>query len=727
MLKKILPVLFAAVLCLTTTAELRMTGGGIGGTSQAAALSGATLCIGEGPTLSVLNVSSPGSPQVLGRLRLSGKIESLSMDGNRAFAACGSRGVHIVDLSSPANPAVIGTIPSSSHSYAAAASGNTVLVADGGAGLRRIDISDPAAPSETGSLETEGPARAVVLQGSLAYVLDYHLGLLIVDVAGLTTLGSVESLPFGRDIHLSGSNILLVDEKGLFALVDVSSFSSPSVIATTDLAGPARAVSAEGSYAFAALGTAGVQPVNISTPASPAPAAALALPGEASDLTISGSTAFVAGGSGGLRVLDISAPALPAEIEAVQHGTRAAQITADENIAFIAAGEEGVNIYSLADPDNPIRLGGCATGGNARDLALTGDILYVADDLYGLTAVDVSAPSAPSVQTTSFNHSLTAVRILAANSEILAASDGHRIQLFNALSPVGTCDVGGRVFDLAFRSNLLLAAAGDAGLLVIDASDTGSPTVVGTYDTAGAAIAVTVSGNAAYVVDDETGSLRIDLSNPAAPVLDATVSESVGARGVALSGDTAVTAGNALAQSADISPVVPLPLDTFTKLVRAMKLAAYGSSILVAEEEAGVAILSLDASSDSDSDQMPDSWEQQIVDADPDDGIDSVNDVMAEDDFDGDGLCNEHEYIAGTDPTDPDSVFAQMAPKREEAGGFTVQWHSVNGKLYTVYRSTSLADGFAPIATGIAGAPPVNQYTDTEAAGFSAFYVITVQ
>jgi hypothetical protein len=172
---------------------------------------------------------------------------------------------------------------------------------------------------------------------------------------------------------------------------------------------------------------------------------------------------------------------------------------------------------------------------------------------------------------------------------------------------------------------------------------------------------------------------------------------------------------------------VPLPLDTFTQLVRAMKLAASGSSILVAEEEAGVAILSLDVSSDSDGDQMPDSWEQQIVDADPDDGIDSVDDVMAEDDFDGDGLCNEHEYIAGTDPADPDSVFALMEPVRDETGGFTVQWHSVDGKLYTVHRSTSLADGFTPIAADIAGTSPVNQHTDTDAAGLSAFYMITVQ
>ena len=58
---------------------------------------------------------------------------------------------------------------------------------------------------------------------------------------------------------------------------------------------------------------------------------------------------------------------------------------------------------------------------------------------------------------------------------------------------------------------------------------------------------------------------------------------------------------------------------------------------------------------DIDTDQMPDSWEQQIVDADPNDGIVSIADVLAGDDFDGDGLTNLEEYLKGTDPTDSDS------------------------------------------------------------------------
>ncbi len=59
---------------------------------------------------------------------------------------------------------------------------------------------------------------------------------------------------------------------------------------------------------------------------------------------------------------------------------------------------------------------------------------------------------------------------------------------------------------------------------------------------------------------------------------------------------------------------------------------------------------------DTDSDGMADSWEQAIVDADPDDDILSVSDVFWGDDFDGDGENNWTEWQNGTDPTDASST-----------------------------------------------------------------------
>jgi alpha-tubulin suppressor-like RCC1 family protein/regulation of enolase protein 1 (concanavalin A-like superfamily) len=55
---------------------------------------------------------------------------------------------------------------------------------------------------------------------------------------------------------------------------------------------------------------------------------------------------------------------------------------------------------------------------------------------------------------------------------------------------------------------------------------------------------------------------------------------------------------------------------------------------------------------DSDSDGMPDSWEQRIVNFSTTDNITSASKVLPGDDFDHDGITNLQEYQQGSDPTD---------------------------------------------------------------------------
>ncbi len=63
---------------------------------------------------------------------------------------------------------------------------------------------------------------------------------------------------------------------------------------------------------------------------------------------------------------------------------------------------------------------------------------------------------------------------------------------------------------------------------------------------------------------------------------------------------------------------------------------------------------------DRDTDTLPDLDELRIVDHDPADAIDTIDHVLAGDDFDGDGSLNGAEITAGTDPTDPLSYPGQL-------------------------------------------------------------------
>ena len=90
---------------------------------------------------------------------------------------------------------------------------------------------------------------------------------------------------------------------------------------------------------------------------------------------------------------------------------------------------------------------------------------------------------------------------------------------------------------------------------------------------------------------------------------------------------------------------------------------------------------------DTDSDGLPDWWEDQF-------GLSKTNAADAALDTDGDGASNANEFLAGTKPNDPASLFRLLAPQRE-GGDLRLIWTTVGGKSYRVQTNGSLGDLFA--------------------------------
>lgn len=496
-----------------------------GGMTSAVFVVGNRAYLGEGPRLTIWDISQPSFPILLGKTApFAGFVSDVMVVNEFAYVAAGEAGLRVVNIANPAAPREIGFYNTPWPAMGLYVSGNTVYVAAEFAGLRVVDVTTPTAPRELGFYDTPGYAQDVYVVGNIAYIADYTNGLRIINVAdpkAPTETGFYDTPGSAYSVYVAGNYAYVADESGL-RVVNVVNPANPSEASFLNTIS-AYDVYVVGVTAYIASEKNGVYLIDVSNPITPIEAGLYDTPGEVYAVSVVDNTAYVAD-QAGVRILNVANRSSPSEIGVIRTLGWVNGVQVVGNTAYLANYTAGLQVLDVTDPTTLNWIGGYDTQvGYSQNVYVTGGRAYVADYNAGLWIGNVNPPSALSQLgiDTSFMGYPSSVQVIGNMAYIAAGEGGFYIKdVTNPAAPneVGHISLPSYAYDVHVVGNIAYVAGYTAGLRVVDVTNPTNPKEIGFYDTSGFAEGVYVAGNLAYVADSVSGLRIINVTNPSTPM-----------------------------------------------------------------------------------------------------------------------------------------------------------------------------------------------------------------
>lgn len=193
----------------------------------------------RGRGLSVVSLTDPATPRLVGRLNVDRYVQDMDIDGHYAFLlAHPDSGLVVVDLNEPTTPRVVASLHLPGITVGLAVQGNTACVSLLSGDLVTVDVTDPRAPFELARIGLGQTAQRVAVAGDLAILSGDEDDLLIVDIADPSAPMLVSSLacPTGN-LRIDGTRVYVAGYTTGLVVTDISDPARPFVVGSQTIPG----------------------------------------------------------------------------------------------------------------------------------------------------------------------------------------------------------------------------------------------------------------------------------------------------------------------------------------------------------------------------------------------------------------------------------------------------------------------------------------------------------
>lgn len=532
----------------------------LGGRAYGVAVQDNYAYVGEGSSLLVLNISTPSSPSLVGRLAMPGKVMDIALFGQYAYVADADAGLQVVDVSNPSAPALKGFYATPGWANGISILGGRAYLA-GGAGLEILDLGNPAYPALLSAsnigraddvavhVSTNGVLAYVCLSGGYLCVVDVSQPLSPISRGRVYTGGG-----FAPSVAASGNKAFVASAFGGLRLLDVSNYDAPvdlGAAAGVDVLSVASAnnlVYAAGPFSFSIVSYSDVGQTVVGQN--------FTIKNTGYNIAVSGTRAYLAGGETGFEIVDVSNSSNPSVLTTFSDSGQYGALNSVESFGNYLYANVGnsIKVFNVLNSALPTQVGQYAVGNlQVRQIVATNSCAYVIGSETRI--LSLANPASPTTLSTIPTGDFSSYKgVVSGNLLFLVGNDSAwspRFMIADVSAPTSPKTRGNLGFPslggtgparaLAIWGDKAVVGVDAGQLKILDISNINMPLERGALTNVGlpSGVAISADGRYAYVIDgNANSSLRIiDVGNWASPSivtnvpLDATVGNAVAVQG----------------------------------------------------------------------------------------------------------------------------------------------------------------------------------------------------